>query len=211
MSSASWSARALALALCVVASGCPSVPIDPEPDAFRARRDASIDAVTPTSRPTALAACETNRNVFDVPPPEATFERDSWRFELLGSELRSVSGTVLSTARGLTPPVIEQGVFLGTGAFLDPGCLTEQSGTSFRWSGVACTAGPGTLFNAFLVVPEALTGFTALIASGQTVRISGYEIERYLDFSPGGGFWSDGGDNGMTGQVSLWVTDVCVE
>jgi hypothetical protein len=60
-------------------------------------------------------------------------------------------------------------------------------------------------------VPEALAGLTALLAPGQVVRISGYEIERFLDFSSGGGFWSDGSDNGTTGQVSLWVTDVCVE
>jgi hypothetical protein len=162
--------------------------------------------------PTELPACGPNLNPFDVPPPEATFELDSWRFELRrASELRSVSGRVLATARGLTPNVIDRAVFLGTGAFLDPGCETDHDGDSYRWSGVACTVGPGTLFNTFLVVPEALAGLASLIASGPTVRISGFEIERFLDFSPGGGFWSDGGDDGTTGQVSLWVTDVCVE
>lgn|GEM_PF-5759202 len=159
-----------------------------------------------------LPSCGPSRNVFDVPPPSTTLQRDDRRFELRSAtELRSVSSTVLATARNLFPPVIEQAVFLGTGAFLDPGCATQQSGTSFRWSGVACTVGAGTLVNAFLVVPETLTGFTALIAPGQFVRVSGYEIERFVDFSRGGGFWLDGGDDGTTGQVSLWVTDVCVE
>jgi hypothetical protein len=164
----------------------------------------SMDAGGPS-----VGRCDDELNPYSIAAPTEFFEVDDFRFELASDALRSVTGTVVDSTGVDNPGVITRAVLLATGAFLDEGCVTTQNGTSFRWQGVACQAGEGTLFNVMVVEPVKLAGFSGEITGGKTYRLTGYEIERYNDFSPGGGYWQDGGDDGATGQVSLWLTDIC--
>lgn len=154
-----------------------------------------------------IATCGADTNPDGITPPTAETQLEDWRFELSGSTVRSVEGTVLST-RGVTNPrVIEQAVLVGSGGFLESGCSVTHSGTSYSWSGIACQDTPGTLLNVFLVLDEGVDLPT--IRQDARLRLSGFEIDRFKDYSAGGGYWQDGGDRGTEGQVSLWVTQIC--
>lgn len=169
--------------------------------------DGGLGADTPDE----IGACSGERNPFAIEAPTPDFELDDYRFELRGENLRSVSGTVLRMRNVSDPAVIARAVLLGSGAFLDPECVTEQGETSFHWDGIVCKEAPGTLWNTFVVEPENLGGYAWLVEHGTDVRITGYEIERFDDYGPDGRYFVDGGDDGLTGQVSLFVTDICLE
>jgi hypothetical protein len=203
-----------ALVIAVSGVGCqgpdpdPYVPPRPlEPYDGGAPPDGGLGSDTPK----ALSACSSERNRFKIEPPAADFERLDYAFMLRGNGLRSVSGTVLQ-ARGVPDPaVIARALLLGDGAFLGIDCEVHQSNNSFRWRGRECKTTPGTLWNTFVVEPENLGNYAWLIEGGTRVRITGYEIERFEDLAAGNRSWADGGDDGLTGQVSLWLTDICLE
>ena len=152
---------------------------------------------------TTLAACGSEANPAQIPAPAADFEHGSFRFELRSGTLRSIEGTALDATRVRDPNVIDLAVLIGTGAFLENGCIARQQGTSFSWEGVACQASDGELFNTFVVEPDSLAGMSGRVKVGATLRVSGYEIERFNDFSPGGGYWQDGGD-----VLRWWAGDI---
>jgi hypothetical protein len=152
---------------------------------------------------------ETNPD--DISAPAEDFEVDDYRFELASQMRRTVEGIVVSTdaAGSGAPSVIRRVILIATGSYLDDGCLIDQNGASFSWEGVACEAESGTLFNVLTLEPEELEGISRSARNGMKLRLTGYEIERFNDFSPGGGYFTDGGDNGTSGQVSLWLTQIC--
>lgn len=168
--------------------------------------DANNEPSGPEGHP---RSCSEPGSAEPIAPPAIDFERNDYRFELGAATVSSYEGTIIRTATISDPPVIDRAMFLGTGGFLDDGCVTTQDGTSFRWEGVACEATPGTLFNVFVVEPDALRGVSALYTGSEAIRVTGYPIAKFLDFSPGGGFWQPGSVNETQGQVALWVTDMC--
>ena len=157
-----------------------------------------------------LETCTSNDNPQNVSPPETDTEIKDFRFELKDQTIHTIEGTVISDVKIAKPKVIDRAIFLATGAYLDKGCSTTQNGTSYRWEGVACQASEGTIYNIFTLEHDAFVGASEQVSKGDKVRISGYEIEKFNDFSAGGGFWNDGSDNNGTGQVSLWLTNVCL-
>lgn len=189
------------ISLLVAACGDADAPT-PAPPTMN--NGATSNASSPTSM---IATCGAGTNPYAIAPPAAEDQIGDWRFELSGGTIRSIEGTAVSVRGVGTPAVIEQAVLLGTGGFLDPGCALTHNGTSYRWSGVACEDTPGTLFNVFLVPGEAYT--LPEIEKDTRLRLSGYEIDKFKDYSAGGGYWQDGGDQGSQGQVSLWVTQIC--
>lgn len=157
-----------------------------------------------------IARCDSEApNPFGIAPPSADTEVDDIRFELGSDTPRAVQGTVIEVDLVETPRAVARAVLVASGGFLDDGCLITQDGASFSWQGVACTAESGQLFNVLVVEPGELSGIAAAVRPGLSLRMSGYEIARYNDFSPGGGWYEDGGDDGDKGQVSLWLTQLC--
>lgn len=203
-----------ALAVAVSGVGCQG----PDPDPYvEPRRLEPYDGGAPpdggvgVDTPKALSACVGERNPFMIEPPAADFERLDYAFMLRGNGLRSVSGTVLRARPVSDPAVIARALLLGDGAFLGVDCDIHQGNNSFGWRGRECKTTPGTLWNTFVVEPENLGNYAWLVDDGTRVRITGYEIETFEDREAGNRSWTDGGDDGLTGQVSLWLTDICLE
>lgn len=195
---------------CLLVLGACGDDSRPLPPRTSSNGDTADMADMPEEEPRTLAQCTSQDNPAGVAAPGPEEEVDDYRFALADGSIRSVEGTVLDTSTISTPSVIARAVLIGTGAFLDEGCITSQKGASYSWKGVACTAGEGTLLNVLVVEPDPWPGISLLAKPGMTVRFSGFEIDKFNDFSPGGGTWQDGGDNNGQGQVSLWLTDLCL-
>lgn len=164
----------------------------------------------PPTQKAQLGTCTDDLNPNNINAPSDQTELDNYRFELASTTLRTIEGTVISSVGITDPKPIDRAVFIGTGAFLSDGCITTQNGTSFQWKGVACQDSEGTLYNALLVDQDVFLKDDPEFKAGAKIRISGYEIEKFNDYAPGGGFWQDGGDNNGQGQISFWLTNVCL-
>lgn len=153
-----------------------------------------------------------NDELSDVPMPVT--EIGQYQLEM-GQELeiRAEGQLIESDLVGgaNTPRIIERALLLGTGGFVHEGCIVHNTGASFSWMGAACQMEGSTLYNA-LVVPasERVTTQLKALQDGMTIRVEGYKIGRFTDFSPGGGWWEDGGGNPTAGeQISLYTTRIC--
>lgn len=153
-----------------------------------------------------------NEPLEDVPMPVT--EIGQYQLEM-GQELeiRAEGALIESDMVGSssTPRIIERALLLGTGGFLHEGCIVGNTGASFSWSGAACQQDGSTLYNA-LVVPasERVTKQLKALPDGINIRVEGYKINRFTDFSPGGGWWEDGGGSPEAGeQISLYTTRIC--
>lgn len=156
-----------------------------------------------------IQSCSDNTNPSNISPPATDYQRGKYRFSVETGKIMSFEGDVISIKLISKPGAIDMAIFLGTGGFLHEGCITTHKGTSYQWKGAACQELPGTLFNVFAVEPESLAAITTNVKVGETVRVSGYRITKFTDFSPGGGYWTPGGLQEKQGQVALWITDIC--
>ena len=146
-----------------------------------------------------------------VPPPPG--EVDNYKLELESQSIQQLEGTVIEidAVNERYAGVLEDAVLIGTGSYLSEGCIATNDGASFQWRGSACQIGSGTLHNVITIsaddVVEAQIG---RLEASDTVRFEGYAIERIVDLSPGGGWWSDGSSSGEdVSNSAMFVTRVC--
>lgn len=141
-------------------------------------------------------------------PPALPADIDRYTFKLESEQLASYGGEVrsLSGVSEQYAPMIDSAMLLATGSYLDEFCKISHSGGTWRWEGLPCQQGEGTLFN---VMPIALSAqIEAELASvkvGDQVRVEGFDIERVERE----GFWNDGGSSAREGNHAMFVSRVC--
>lgn len=136
---------------------------------------------------------------------------NGYTFDLESPNLATASGRVRATTRTTESraPMLERSYLLASGAYLNEFCEVSlgSNGTSFRWEGLPCTEGEGTLFNVITIpLSDEIRAQIRTVSTGDTVQFEGYDIDRINRE----GWWSDGGvNNAGAGNRAMFITRVC--
>ncbi|MBA2661631.1 MAG: hypothetical protein H0U74_05010 [Bradymonadaceae bacterium] len=151
------------------------------------------------------------RPLCSQPAPQAPAmpaDIDGYTFDLESDAPVNYHGVVadLASISESYAPMLHRAVLIATGAYLSDYCTVSNTGASFRWEGLPCTEGDGTLYNVLGIgLSEAITAQILSAAVGDNVRFEGYDIERIKR----AGYWQDGGMSNGVGNRAMFISRVC--